>query len=181
LSEITNKNFGLLIAYVLPGFVTLWGLQPFSSTLQTWFAASPTLPAGIQSVVFVGTVSIAAGMTIGAIRWLLIDTLHHCTGLKRPIWDDAKLETKLNAFDMLVEAHYRYYQFYAHMAVVIPILFIAWQISYPTSIPWSGAIVATLAEVLFFAASRDALQKYYARGSRLLGIYEKRSVTHDER
>ena len=29
MKPVTTDNFGLLIAYLLPGFVALWGLRPF--------------------------------------------------------------------------------------------------------------------------------------------------------
>jgi hypothetical protein len=41
MTEMSQKNFGLLIAYLLPGFVVLWGISFFSPTVQSWLTGSP--------------------------------------------------------------------------------------------------------------------------------------------
>src|SRR4051794_2531439 len=97
-------------------------------------------------------------------RWLVVDTLHHCTGLKPPAWDFALLAKNVQAFELLVGIHYRYYQFNANMLVAL-----AW--SYATggaAEGWRRAAYVGLA-ALFFLGSRDALRKYYDRAGRLLG------------
>src|SRR5438105_1972012 len=104
-TELIGKNFGLLIAYVLPGFTALWGLQAFSPTISDWLKPAPTIPAGIESLVFVAMASVGAGMTVSAFRWAIVDTWHAWTGLPRPAWDDANLQANIDAFDTIVEAH----------------------------------------------------------------------------
>ena len=44
MGELTARNFGLLIAYVLPGFVGLWGLGYLSEPVRTWLSGAG--PAG---------------------------------------------------------------------------------------------------------------------------------------
>ncbi|MBL8827245.1 MAG: hypothetical protein JNM18_09685 [Planctomycetaceae bacterium] len=170
MTELSGKNFGLLIAYVLPGFVLLYGLQPVSSAINGWLSVSPTIPASIESLFFVTVASTAAGMTVSAVRWLLIDSLHHVTGLRRPVWDDAKLQQNIDAFDAIVEAHYRYYQFYANTLIALPILF---AVALATKQAWARTPLPLAAfgviEITFLAMSRDTLRKYYRRTSRLLG------------
>ena len=121
MNELSERNFGYLIAYVLPGFVVLWGMRPLSATIDGWLSTSPSFPAGLEAIVFVGLASIAMGMTVSAARWLLIDTLHAKTGLRRPEWNEHVLSQKLSTFEALVNAHYRHYQFYANMAVALAI------------------------------------------------------------
>src|SRR5687767_2969963 len=99
MSELTTKQFGLLVAFVLPGFIALCGIRPLSPMVAAWLSTAPTIPAGLKAVVFVGLASIAAGMTISAARWLIFDTFHAWTGLPRPAWDDAALAGKLDAFE----------------------------------------------------------------------------------
>ena len=49
MSTLSNQNFGLVIAYLLPGFVALWGMIDFSPTVASWITTSqhdaPTVPA----------------------------------------------------------------------------------------------------------------------------------------
>ena len=39
MSTLSNQNFGLVIAHLLPGFVALWGVSYFSPTVEGWIAA----------------------------------------------------------------------------------------------------------------------------------------------
>jgi hypothetical protein len=178
--DFSGKNFGLLIAYVLPGFVLLYGLQPVSPVVSDWLAASPTIPASIESIFFVTVASTAAGMAVSAVRWLLVDTLHHVTGTRRPRWDDARLPEKLEAFRNIVEAHYRYYQFYANTLIASLLVLL---VALKTHQPWvqSGAnlLAFVLVDVTFLLMSRDTLTKYYRRSARLLGTYpQRKEVKH---
>jgi hypothetical protein len=36
MNTLSNQNFGLIIAYLLPGFVSLWGVGYFSPTVEGW-------------------------------------------------------------------------------------------------------------------------------------------------
>ena len=107
-------------------------------------------------------------MSVSALRWLLIDTLHHWTGLRRPDWDDSGLPSKLPAFQAIVEDHYRYYQCHANLAVAVACVYITWRVQQPPFAPWADEAFL-MVEFLFLAISRDNLRKYYARASRLLG------------
>lgn len=163
--EGSATNFGLLIAYVLPGFTAIQGLPFLNGSPAAWGsmpgAAIPTLP-GLLS----GTVeAIAAGLTVSAVRWLLIDRLHHGTGLKPPVWDFALLEKNVAAFELLLQSHYRYYKFYGNMVIALVC-------AYATTgyaLGWRGLAYWLLAG-LFLVASRDALRKYYERAGQLLGV-----------
>lgn len=185
MNEVTRQNFGLLIAYVLPGFVALWGLSYFLPPIHAWLAAAPDHAPSIGGFLYATLASIAAGVTLSAVRWLLIDTLHHRTGVPVPDWDYAQLAAKLDAFESIAEDHYRYYQFYANMLVGIAVAYACYRLAHLADI-WrllpADAGFVVLAFVLL-AGSRDALRKYYARVSRLLGTLspEERSVHRDQR
>ncbi|MBN8626023.1 MAG: hypothetical protein J0M17_11075 [Planctomycetes bacterium] len=177
MTDATGKYFGLVIAYVLPGFAALWTLRPYSPTIRSWMDMSATLPAGLESVFFVTLASTAAGMAISALRWAAIDSMFALSGVRRPSWNDAHLQENILAWEVVVEAHYRYFQFYAHMAIVLPFTAVA--------LPMPSALIALLVlvfECLFLAAARDALAKYYARASRLLGTVSiSKDPSHDQR
>ncbi len=181
----SDKNFGIVIAFILPGFVCLWGASCWSSTVAGWLTVVPTANATVGGFLYASLGSLTAGLTASAVRWAVVDTAHHRTGVQPPEWDFAKLQEKLEAFDALVENHYRYYQFYANMLVAVAFasgcdlfsgkrefLLSAWSIT--------GLIFI---EAVFLAGSRDALRKYYARAERLLGTLalHERSDPHDER
>ena len=184
MTPISDKNFGLVIAFVLPGFVCLWGASCWSSTVAGWLTVVPTSNATVGGFLYATLGSLAAGLTASAVRWAVVDTIHHRTGVRPPEWDFAKLQDKLEAFDALVENHYRYYQFYANMLVAVAFasgcdLFTGKDIAVSA---WAIVGLAFI-ETVFFAGSRDALRKYYSRAERLLGTLalQERSDNHDER
>ena len=170
MNSLSAQNFGLVIAYLLPGFVALWGVSYFSPTVDAWISASQQNAPTVAGFMYVTLASLAAGVTVSAVRWAIIDHLHHLTGIRPPAWKFANLEGKLQGYVTLIENHYRYYQFYSNMFVAAAFSFVARAISSglrPSITPW--ATVAFLAlELVLFAGSRDTLRKYYGRTQQLL-------------
>lgn len=167
-NDLIRQNFGLLIAYILPGFVVVSGAAFIFPPIRVLLTPTLGLADGVESTAFVTLATLLAGMTVSALRWLVVDTFHHWTGLRRPQWDDASLPTKLSAFSAIVEDHYRFYQCHANLAVAIACVYIVWRVQQPPFVPWADEAFLMI-ELLFLATSRDNLRKYYARASRLLG------------
>jgi hypothetical protein len=179
MKDLSGKNFGLLIAYVVPGAIVLIGLGAFSPAVQAWLLKpSPTEPS-IGGFLFVTLASVTAGMTASAVRWAIIDRLHHCTGVVKPAWDDSKLPERLEAFEAIVEAHYRYYQFHSNSLVAMLFSYAAWRPSLGIRPLWSDLGIVFLSAI-FFAVSRDNLRRYYGRAAVLLGPLNK-EFTHEQR
>jgi hypothetical protein len=181
---VSNQNFGLLIAYVLPGFVSLWAMERFSPVVRGWLnsAATGHDTTTVGGFLYITLASVGAGLTVSTIRWALIDRFHHWTGIRRPPWDDSKLQDKLGAFEALVENHYRYYQFYANMLIAMfAVLLVRWGESGhglgQIDLADCGIL---LMSVVYWAGSRDTLRNYYTRAAFLLGTNE-RTVCNDER
>ena len=123
--ELTEKHFGLVIAYLLPGFVAISGISHFSPVVSQWMAVPPASPT-IGGFMYVTLGSLGVGLTISAVRWFAVDSLHHWTGVVAPKWDFARLQENLEAFDAIVVSHYRYYQFYSNMVIAFPIWAAGW-------------------------------------------------------
>ncbi len=183
--DLSNRNFGLLIAHVLPGFVALCGLQEISPTLRLWLSATADpheLPT-VGGFLYVTLASVALGMTVSAIRWCVVDWMHHHTGLPRPRWDDAKLQVNLEAFDLLVEHHYRYYQFYANSIVSLAIVYAAHRHAHGFD-HFTGTLELAFVALagVFWATSRSNLTRYYSRATALMnsstGIYAMSNGSH---
>jgi hypothetical protein len=167
--ELSHRNFGLVIAYVLPGSVALWGTSPmFPDTTRSLLTQDER--GSVAGFLYVSLAALGVGLTLSALRWLTLDNVHHVFGVRRPRWDDLKLAENLEAFNYLVENHYRYYQFYANTLVACVVAFAVHQISAsPRANEWSFDLgIVALCAVLFLG-SRDALSKYYSRVERLLG------------
>lgn len=170
MDEFSHRNFGLTIAYILPGLVVLWSASYFSESLRVWLATAPQNMLSIGGFVYGLLGSMAAGLIVSAVRWATIDSFHQLTGLARPRLDYSRLQENLQAFDNAVEYHYRYYQFYSNMAVALGIAIVArWQALPADGVHWRRAMVFGLLEAVLLAGSRDALRKYYERLTDVLG------------
>ncbi len=169
MQSVSNDNFGPLVAYLVPGATTLWGVSQFSPGIQAWFTLTPANAPTISGLLYLTIVSLAVGMTISAIRWAVVDQLHLWTGLQAPQLDFSQLSGKVDAFALLIEIHYRHYQFYANMFVATLIAYVCYRAT-------AGAgfgigcldLGVVLLECVFFATSRDTLRKYYVRTEALL-------------
>jgi hypothetical protein len=180
--DLSGRNFGLLIAYLIPGFTALWGLGHVSEPVRAWLQGAGSGGPSVGSALYVVLASIGCGMTASLFRWLLVDTLHHRTGVVKPVLDESNLTEKLAAFDYLVENHYRYYQFYGNSAVAMVVAYTAWRVGAgaDSGLPAGQVLCLALLTGVFLLGSRDALLKYYARSVSLLGAVSKES-SHDER
>ena len=136
-----------------------------------WLGASAADAPTVGGFLYGTLVSVGAGLSVSVVRWAILDRLHHATGIKEPRWNFARLQRNLHAFQLLVESHYRQYQFFGNTLVALVCAYAARMATLET---WSGQIAAAdvallaLAAILF-AGSRDTLRKYYERGSELLG------------
>jgi len=183
MTEVSTRNFGLLIAYVVPGLVVVSSMGDYSQTVRSWFGVFPGYAPTVAGFLYTTLASVAAGMTISAIRWLLVDWLHHKTGIERPYWDFSALQANYRAFEAMVENHYRYYQFYSNMLVALMIALIGRSsLLFPLSERPAIFIVVLIGLIaLFYVASRDALRKYYAHTTGFLGSLQherKRTMTN---
>ena len=74
--ELNSGNFGLVIAYLLPGFVALLGVSFFSEPVQTWFSVSPVALPTVGGFLYVTLGSLSAGVIVSTVRWATVDTIH---------------------------------------------------------------------------------------------------------
>jgi hypothetical protein len=170
MSHETRQQFGLLIAYFVPGFVAVVGIAPRSPLLENWLGMATAPTPTVGGFLFITVASIAAGLLLSTLRWLVLDTVHALTGLAAPNWDFRQLQTHVEAFELAIDHHYRYYQFYGNSLMAVFAITVArWPLR--NVVPgFTGLVVLSfiLLAGLFFAASRDSLRKYYARATSLL-------------
>lgn len=167
--SVSNANFGPLVAYLVPGATVLLGLSQFSPMVSTWFAATPADAPTIGGFLYLTVASLAAGMTVSAVRWAVIDTLHSYTGLRMPALNFGDLARKVDAFGLLIEIHYRHYLYYANMEVAVAMAYVCYRVKVGGMLPLGWLDLAFVAvEAIFHATSRDTLRKYYTRSRQLL-------------
>ena len=170
MQEVSPFNFGLIAAYLVPGFVALWGAAYPFPCLRTWLIAPPENLPTVGGLLYVTIASLAAGTTASAVRWLVFDTFHHHTGVEPPRWDFGLLPERLDAYQTLIEIHYRYYQLHANLLVALVFAYVArftatpWRAYHPGAVDLGFVVVCAV----LFLGSRDALRKYYHRAGELL-------------
>lgn len=168
MKDVNSTNFGYLIAYLAPGFATLWGLSEFSPALRTWLSVTGSSQPSLGSFLYVTVASTVSGVTVSAVRWAILDSFHHATGIHPPRLDFSKLRHTAAEFSVLIEIHYRYYQCYSNMLVSVFVLYLGRRSHGWTASPgWLDLGFAALALILF-AGSRDTLGRYYRRTEQLL-------------
>lgn len=92
MKEVSKQNFGLVIAYLLPGLVALWGVSYFSDTVRLWLTTGGQTAPSVAGFLYVTLAAFTAGLTLGAIRAVTVDLLHHCTGVPKPEWDFSEFQ-----------------------------------------------------------------------------------------
>ncbi len=171
MQSVSNDNFGPLIAYLVPGATALWGVSEFAPALRSWFAIVPMQTPTIGGFLYLTVASIASGMVVSAVRWAVVDTLHRVTGLPLPALGFSKLGRNVEAFNLLIEIHYKHFQFYANEFVALAVAYASYRIKQGTIWPldWlDGGFLAT--EAILMLASRDTLRKYDLRSQQLLSV-----------
>jgi len=170
MSKISSRQFGLIVAFLIPGFVGLAGLAPLMPVVAEWLRPVNLGDFGIGPTIYALMAATAVGMILSCVRWLVIDHLLEWLGVHAPTWDFRQLENRLEALDYLSANHYRYYQFYANTLVAILWAYAVNRLLQTSPLLGFGTDlgVAFLCLVLFLG-SRDALSKYRLRAGQLIG------------
>lgn len=165
--EVSSRNFGLLIAYIIPGFVALWGVAQVSPLAASWLGQESLSGPSVGGFLYVTIASVGLGMTASALRWLIVDSFHTVTGASRPTWSDRELHERLSGYQWLIDNHYRYYQFYGNTLVA---MLFTYGIYVAQGVDGASiAIGVLLLSGLFLAVSRNTLNRYHSRAATLLG------------
>jgi hypothetical protein len=182
MKEVTDKNFGVLIAFLLPGFILLWSLSFSWPEIGFWFKSTDSDSPTVGNFLYATLASLAIGLLISAIRWFFVDHLlsfcggqvNALSGLRRPDLDLSSLSNKdvLAAYNGAVENHYRYYQYYSNTLVAEIIGFGSYAYARSALFSRLSILVGFISLILLFA-SGDSLSKYYRAASQILNTSAK--------
>lgn len=165
--DTLSRQFGLIIAYLLPGFIALAGIAPLVPSVAEWLHADQT--ASFGAPVYAVLAATAAGMIVSCFRWIIVDTIHAMTGVPGPTFNARALEQNPAAFHYVVESHYRYYQFYSNTLIAVIWAYVVHRWLRTSSLFGFGTDLGVLILcAVLFAGSRDALTKYRNRTRQLV-------------
>lgn len=163
MEKILSVSFGYLIAFILPGFVVVLSLTPYSQLLQNWLKVTYSASPNVSAFICVIFLSLIVGITISAIRWLIFDHIIFRKLTNRIAeLDYSKLSLQIERFKYINEGHYQFYQFYANMFIS---MFTAYLFFCLVGIVYLFIFVAI--EILLLYASADCLKKFCSKAEDL--------------
>lgn len=165
--KASNLDYGVIIAFVAPGFVAFHAASYQLSTAQTWMTAASDKEQSVGVFLFVLLASLSAGLIVSGVRALAIDRLLQCRPVLRrfavPSYaiDWSKMDDKkLSILITIRDGYYRFYQFYSNTFVAMVFWILCRYFAAGPRLKWEywALIGATLFALLFSA--RDAMIRY---------------------
>ena len=159
--EKSGLNFGLVIAYLIPGFLATYAVAPHVSTVDELLGRPSRVPDS-ASVVPLVLIAVGVGIIINAISAALIRPVIHLSHVHPP---DDPVERKYTIEDMhkynhLVETTFRFHQFYSNTLVAVVLLAPVWLVRPLQDNFLRNASLLLVVGVLFYTA-RNSLRNFY--------------------
>ena len=159
-------NFGLVIAYLIPGFSATYALAPHVKAIDALLGGSERVPSA-NAVVPLILMAVAVGIIINAISEVAIRPLIHRSGVKQPKVDTEKLTSEgRRRYDRMIENHFRYHQFFSNMLVSVLLLGPVWLL-WPLHNNILRNASLPMVVVALFLTARKALFHFYTGRSTL--------------
>jgi len=140
-----SLDFGLLIAYFVPGFILLMALRFWVGYVDTLLAEVDKHEHRVVSTLTIVALAIVLGMMISSLRFAMVDASFHVSAIYPcPLWDKTDCpqnepltrhdpiysrfvdEGRLNALVMAEQNDKRPYQFYGNTLIAIMIFCLSW-------------------------------------------------------
>lgn len=165
--EKLDLNFGLLIAYVVPGFLGLYAISGYAPPIADLLGGPSHIPAG-GALFPLLVLSLASGMVINSIAWGLVRPLIEFTGVRRPKLDYSKLRQEtMEVYKETIEQAFRHYQSYSNLLVAQTVLGIDYAI-HSQNATWLTITATSSVILLLFVAARDSLRRSYETMAKIL-------------
>jgi hypothetical protein len=175
------RCYGLVIAFLLPGFLTLWAISMIEPIARGWLGTAASADAKLGGFLFAVLASLGLGLLVSGIRFFLFDSVLLKLPLigipKAPEVDQRSRKEHEGAYQDARESHYCYFQFYANTAVALLIVAAIATIRHLAlggsmwgPAVWGGAILLVAFEVFLYFAARDCIRRYHQRVQSLIGL-----------
>lgn len=160
----SDINFGLLIAFFLPGFMGLYALRPFSQSVNEWFTAILDKDKTVGATFLLLASSLVVGLIISACREIFLDRLHRATRVGAKPFKYGKFSdpNKMALLEGLIANKYRFYQFYGNTMLASLLLLLSNLKRTEISTNWLVLAINLGVVIFLFCASRGALKDMYA-------------------
>ena len=176
-----GKSFGLVIGFLVPGMIGLYGAALHVEMLRTWFhIAAGAQSTSVGAVLLIVVASLGMGVFISNLRWLV---------LERWIWQRTppdlpevhrrrETQTEL-VYQNLVWQYYQFYLFSANALFALVLLYGAWLVQellatdrfrLGLALP---AVLLVLVGYVLYVAAKDSLDRYNKRRTSVLQLAPK--------
>jgi hypothetical protein len=159
-------DYGVVIAFLAPGFVAFAGASEAIPRIVTWMTAAAETEQTVGIFLFVLLASLSIGLAVSGVRALVIDHLLRWRLLGKFAVPQLQLdwgrvdEENLPVLITIRDSHYRYYQFYSNTLVALVFAGIVRLIWGTTSSSWELILVLVLIIVILFLSARESLLHY---------------------
>ena len=152
--KATGLDFGTIIAFVAPGFITLLALAYHVPTAQAWITAAGQQEPNVGGFLFALLASLALGIAVSGARSLLLDD-------RTTVIDWSALDAdKLGRLVTLRDNYFRYYQFYANTFLAVILWGTGRLLAQGPRLTFVGFVVWVAVLAILFASARRQLAEY---------------------
>jgi hypothetical protein len=163
----SSLDFGVVIAFLAPGFVAFHGASYHAPTARAWMAAAAEKEQSVGVFLFVLLASLSIGLVVSGVRALTIDKLLRLRHLPKRLvvpplsLDWSKVDEKrLSVLLTIRDAHYRHYQFYSNTLVALLLWACARACAAGPGLLWQHWTLIAAAVVALLLSARESLLRY---------------------
>lgn len=170
----SSLDFGVIIAFVAPGFVAFWATSYHMPMATAWMTAAADKEQNVGVFLFVLLASLSLGLVISGVRALLIDNLLRWRFLGKLVVPPLNLdwsrvnEKKLALLLTIRDNHYRYYQFYSNTLTALVLWAFARAFAVAPRLSWQYWVLIASALVALLLSAREALHRYVTAVGQLI-------------
>ena len=157
---VTEQNFGILIAYVLPGWIALLGVGEFSPDIRMWLGTA-NRETTIGGFLYSTMSAVALGLVLNTVRQAAVESTSKWCRPMNLSRDYRVLHDRIEAVDFLVLNQFRYHQFHGNSAIACSFTLCVLASHGSISDGMAFAILALIGVMVYGAAK--CLSIYYNR------------------
>jgi hypothetical protein len=119
--QVEPIDFGILIAFILPGSVAVYGLRYVSPRISALWSILESGQVVIGPLILLALATLAVGLIVSSLRVVLLEPIFHVTGVRQENIDYQKLANadQREFFKEMIKNVYRYEQFYGNTLLAL--------------------------------------------------------------
>lgn len=181
MKDMTTRSFGLMIAYLLPGFSFFCSASFWSSEVRSLLRDFMSSNSDVGSFLFVVLLSLLFGLVLNAVRWFFYERhLPSKSQMHSDYFARVSESDRLLAIHTILDENFRYHQFYGSLSLVgcIFIAGVAFKgythflkelyVSVRIGIFILALVLLGLLEIIIILAAKVAFRRYVERSKAIM-------------